>query len=142
MPIVVNYRNGELPERVRDLIEAHLVIEARDAKSAGTLGFMTRSLATAALPHRKTEDFRFVHRNGDFILTMMTARPKGLPFGTLPRLLLPWVRTEDAQKRECVLSLGNDLASYLDKLGLHSPGKSGCHAVNKALWLHRLLRPA
>jgi len=122
MPVVFDYRNGELPERVRDLIEAHLAIEAQDAKSAGTLGFMTRSLAIATLPHRKTEDFRFVRRNGDFTLTMMTAHPKGLPYGTLPRLLLTWVCTEVAQKRERVLSLGNNLASYLAELGLHNTG--------------------
>lgn len=122
MVAVFDYRNGELPERVRDLIEAHLAIEAQDAKSAGTLGFMTRSLAIATLPHRKTEDFRFVRRNGDFTLTMMTAHPQGLPYGTLPRLLLTWVCTEVAQKRERVLSLGNNLASYLVELGLHNTG--------------------
>jgi hypothetical protein len=122
MTPVFDYRNGELPERVRDLIEAHLAIEAQDAKSSGSLGFMTRSLAIATLPHRKTTDFRFVRRNGDFTLTMMTAHPQGLPYGTLPRLLLTWVCTEVAQKRERVLSLGNNLASYLGELGLHNTG--------------------
>ncbi len=34
---VFDYRNGKIPERVRDLIEAHLAIEREDAKSAGTL---------------------------------------------------------------------------------------------------------
>ncbi|WP_281661184.1 replication protein RepA [Microvirgula aerodenitrificans] len=119
---VFDYRNGEIPERVRELIDAHLAIEAQDAKSAGTLGFMTRSLAIATLPHRKTPDFRFVRRNGDFTLTMMTAHPQGLPYGTLPRLLLTWVCTEVAQKRERVLSLGDNLAAYLAELGLHSTG--------------------
>lgn len=122
MSAVFDYKNGELPERVRDLIQAHLAIEAQDAKSAGSLGFMTRSLAIATLPHRKTDDFRFVRRNGDFTLTMMTAHPQGLPYGRLPRLLLTWVCTEVAQKRERVLSLGNNLAGYLSELGLHSTG--------------------
>jgi hypothetical protein len=53
---------------------------------------------------------------------MMTAHPQGLPYGTLPRLLLTWVCTEVAQKRERVLSLGNNLASYLAELGLHNTG--------------------
>lgn len=122
MSAVFDYRNSEIPERVRELIETHLAIEAQDAKSAGSLGFMTRSLAIATLPHRKTADFRFVRRNGDFTLTMMTAHPQGLPYGTLPRLLLTWVCTEVAQKRERVLSLGNNLASYLAELGLHNTG--------------------
>jgi hypothetical protein len=53
---------------------------------------------------------------------MMTAHPQGLPYGTLPRLLLTWVCTEVAQKRERVLSLGSNLASYLGELGLHNTG--------------------
>ncbi|MEX3557155.1 MAG: replication protein RepA [Burkholderia sp.] len=119
---VFDYRYAELPERVRDLIEAHLAIEAEDAKSAGTLGFMTRALAIATLPHRRLAEDRFVRKNGDFTLTMLTAHPEGLPYGTLPRLLLTWVATEAVQKKERVLSLGDTLASYLNELGLHSTG--------------------
>ncbi|OIK39822.1 hypothetical protein BED30_24135 [Citrobacter portucalensis] len=107
---------------MRDLIEAHLAIEAEDAKSAGTLGFMTRALAIATLPHRRLAEDRFVRKNGDFTLTMLTAHPEGLPYGTLPRLLLTWVATEAVQKKERVLSLGDTLASYLNELGLHSTG--------------------
>lgn len=122
-PIAVyDYRTGELPQRVRELIETHLAIEAEDAKSAGTLGFMTRSLAIATLPHRRIDDFRFVRKNGDFTLTMMTAHPEGLPFGTIPRLLLTWVCTEIAQKKERVLHLGDNLAAYLQELGLNNSG--------------------
>lgn len=121
-PEVFDYRNSELPARVRDLLEAHLAIEAQDARSAGTVGFMARALAIATLPHRKSSDFRFVRRNGDFTLTMMTAHPQGLPYGTLPRLLLTWVCTEVARRREPTLSLGNTLASYLNELGLHNTG--------------------
>ncbi|OOW68678.1 hypothetical protein Xmlh_13100 [Xanthomonas axonopodis pv. melhusii] len=122
MKAVFDYRYAELPERVRDLIEAHLAIEAEDAKSAGTLGFMTRALAIATLPHRRLAEDRFVRKNGDFTLTMLTAHPEGLPYGTLPRLLLTWVATEAVQKKERVLSLGDTLASYLNELGLHSTG--------------------
>lgn len=119
---VFDYRNGKIPDRVRDLIEAHLAIEREDAKSAGSLGFMTRALAIATLPHRRQKDFRFVRKNGDFTLTMMTAHPQGLPFGTVPRMLLTWVCTEAVKTGDRVLHLGNSLADYLDELGLHSSG--------------------
>lgn len=119
---VFDYQIDEIPDRVRELIETNLAIEAEDAKSAGTLGFMTRSLAVATLPHRRVKDSRFIRKNGDFTLTMMTAHPEGLPFGTMPRLLLTWVCTEVAQKRDRVLSLGEDMAAYLEVLGLHRSG--------------------
>ncbi|RYE72770.1 MAG: hypothetical protein EOO81_02495, partial [Oxalobacteraceae bacterium] len=47
---VYDYSTGEIPNKIRDLIDAHLAIEQEDAKSAGSLGFMTRSLAIATLP--------------------------------------------------------------------------------------------
>lgn len=119
---VFDYQENEIPERIRELIETNLAIEAEDAKSAGTMGFMTRSLAIATLPHRRVKEPHFVRKNGDFTLTMMTAHPEGLPFGTMPRLLLTWICTEVAQKGDRVLRLGEDMAAYLDVLGLHRTG--------------------
>lgn len=124
-PFVAVYdydRYEDLPPRVRDLIEAHLAIETADAKAAGTLGFMTRALAIATLPHRRVADHRFMRKNGDFTLTMLTAHPDGLPYGTLPRLLLTWVCSEAVRTGEPVLSLGPTLGSYLRELGLKNTG--------------------
>lgn len=123
---VYDYRYEDLPERVKDLIEAHLAIEAQDAKAAGNIGFMARALAIATLPHRRVDDDRFVRRNGDFTLTMMTAHPEGLPSGTLPRILLSWVCSEAVLTQEPVLSLGGSLADTLRELGLkNTGGKTG-----------------
>jgi len=123
---VYDYKNDPIPNKVRDLIGISLAIEEEDAKKSGNLGFMTRSLAIATLPHRRQKDYKFERINGDFTLTMLTAHPEGLPFGTIPRLLLTWVCTEAVRKQERVLSLGDSLMSYLYELGLNpSGGKRG-----------------
>lgn len=119
---VYDYRYEDLPERVKDLIQAHLLIEEQDAKEAGTIGYMARALAIATLPHRRVPDHRFVRRNGDFTLSMITAHPDGLPSGTLPRILLSWVCTEAVRTKEPVLSLGSTLAHTLRELGLKNTG--------------------
>jgi hypothetical protein len=119
---VYDYSTGEIPNKIRDLIDAHLAIEQEDAKSAGSLGFMTRSLAIATLPHKRYEGRVFERKNGDFNLTMMTAHPEGLPFGIVPRMLLTWVCTEAVQTGDRVLNLGSSLAGYLAQLGMHSSG--------------------
>ena len=119
---VYDYRNGDIPDRVRDLIDAHLAIEQEDAKSAGSLGFMTRSLAIATLPHRRYDGRIFERKNGDFMLTMMTAHPEGLPFSVVPRMLLTWVCTEALQTGDRVLNLGSSLSGYLAQLGMQSSG--------------------
>ena len=51
-PADINYQGGEVPGWVREVIEAHLAIEAEDAKSAGALGFMTRALVIATMPYK------------------------------------------------------------------------------------------
>ncbi|HRJ01915.1 MAG TPA: replication protein RepA [Hyphomonas sp.] len=122
MPKTFDYRNGELPAKVRDMIEAHLAIEAEDARRAGALGFMARALAIATLPHRRQPTPVFRRKNGDFTLTMVTAHPDGLPFGSLPRLLLTWVCTEAVRKEEPVLFLGESLSAYLSELNLKRTG--------------------
>src|SRR5690606_36995619 len=63
-----------------------------------------------------------VRKNGDFTLTMLTAHQEGLPYGTLPRLLLTWVCSEAVRTGEPVLSLGPTLAAYLKELGLRNTG--------------------
>lgn len=122
VPVYDYKRFQDLPERVKDMIEAHLAIEAADARAAGTLGFMTRALAIATLPHRRVKDYRFMRKNGDFTFAMVTAHEDGLPFGTIPRLLLTWVCTEAVRTGEPVLYLGPTLASYLRELGLKNTG--------------------
>ena len=119
---VYDYSTGEIPNKIRDLIDAHLAIEQEDAKTAGSLGFMTRSLAIATLPHKRYEGRVFERKNGDFNLTMMTAHPEGLPFGIVPRMLLTWVCTEAVQTGDRVLNLGSSIAGYLAQLGMHSSG--------------------
>ena len=120
---VYDYRYEDLPSRVKDLISAHLAIEASDAKASGSIGYMTRALAIATLPHRRVVDeYRFVRKNGDFTLTMLTAHPEGLPYGTLPRLLLTWVCSEAVRTKDPTLFVGDTLAAYLRELGLKNTG--------------------
>lgn len=119
---VFDYRSDQIPNRIRDLISAHLVIESEDAKKAGALGFMARSLAIATLPHRRHETPVYRRKNGDFTLTMMTSHEEGLPYGTAPRLLLNWVCTEAVRTQQRELQLGATMTEYLQELGLSRSG--------------------
>jgi hypothetical protein len=120
MSAVFDYRNSEIPERVRELIETHRHRgPGREKRRLPWLHDPLPCHCDLAAP----QDGRFpLSAATATTLTMMTAHPQGLPYGTLPRLLLTWVCTEVAQKRERVLSLGNNLASYLAELGLHNTG--------------------
>ena len=114
------------------LIEEALAIEAEEAKAAGALGFMARMLVQATMPHSDPGDVAaWGRRNGAFSLVIqpgMTldakSQPKsiGLPYGSLPRLLLAWISTEAVRTGEPVVVLGDTLSSFMRELGLMPTG--------------------
>jgi hypothetical protein len=104
------------------LIRQALEIEAQAAREAGALGYMARALTLATMPHRKTEGNEFERRNGAFALTMIAPSRVGLPYGSMPRLLIAWLTTEAVRTREREIVLGEHLSGFMTKLDLVPTG--------------------
>jgi hypothetical protein len=105
------------------LIDAALAIEAENAKEAGALGYMARILTQCTLPHSKVEGTHFARSNGALELNLVALDPKvGLPFGTVPRLLMAWLTTEAVRNRERTIILGDSLSGFMSELGLVPTG--------------------
>jgi len=104
------------------IIVESLAIEAEDAKQAGKLGYMARALVQATLPHKATSAIQFTRRNGVFELSITALSPKGLPYGSIPRLLLSWMTTEAVYTRSPVLEMGSSLSAFMAELGLSRTG--------------------
>lgn len=121
-PVVrVDYKRDDMPAWVREVIETGLAIEQEDARSAGTLGFMTRALVSATMPYKDPKTKIFERRNGD--LTMTILAPNGVPFGKYPRLLMSYLVTEAVAKRSNVVVLGDTLADFLKaSIGVRATG--------------------
>ena len=111
-----------MSDKLDKLIAESLAIEAEEAKGAGAVGFMARALTQATMPHKATSDNEFTRRNGHFTLTMMSPRQVGLPYGSIPRLLVSWVTTEAVRTRCPILELGPSLSAFMTELGLTSTG--------------------
>jgi len=109
-------------ESLDKLITESLAIEAQEAKAAGALGYMARALTQATMPHAPSEETEFVRRNGAFTLTMFARRDIGLPYGSVPRLLMAWLTTEAVRTKEPVLTLGPTLSSFMSELDLVPTG--------------------
>jgi Plasmid encoded RepA protein len=109
-------------ESLDKLITESLAIEAQEAKAAGALGYMARALTQATMPHAPSEATEFVRRNGAFTLTMFARRDVGLPYGSVPRLLMAWLTTEAVRTKEPVLTLGPTLSSFMAELDLVPTG--------------------
>ena len=102
------------------LVNETLALEAEDAKKAGAIGYMARMLVQATLPHKSTNEAVFKRENGAFQLSIVS--PDGLPYGSIPRLLLSWMTTEAVRTRSPVLVLGSSLSSFMAELDLGRRG--------------------
>lgn len=107
-------------------LDEALAIEAEEAKKAGTLGFMSRSLVQATLPHKQIPGTIFIRKNGTFTLSIATTIECGLPFGSIPRLLIAWIATEAVRNQHNQnpreLELGKNLSDFLEQIGLEVRG--------------------
>ena len=104
------------------LITEVLAIEAEEAREAGTIGFMARSMVQATMPHKNVKEHYFKRTNGNYSLTMMSDPDIGLPYGARPRLLLAWLTTEAVRTKERELVLGDSLSQFMGELGIIPTG--------------------
>ena len=109
-------------KNLNKLIENALAIEAREAKEAGALGYMGRALVQATMPHRQVQENEFIRKNGAFTLTMLAPSNVGLPYGSIPRLLMAWITTEAVRTKRQELVLGKSLSEFMRQLDLVPTG--------------------
>ena len=89
-----------------------------------THGFLARAMVLASMPHSKPKSTYFERSNGNFKLIMQANEKIGLPYGTLPRLLLAWITTEAVQTKKRKLMLGKSLAEFMRQLDIPPTGIS------------------
>ena len=107
---------------VERLINDALAIEAGAALEAGALGFLARAMVQATLPHRKVAGNEFERKNGAYTLHLLAPAKVGLPYGTVPRLLLAWLTTEAVRTQSRELFLGVSLSKFMAELDMVPTG--------------------
>lgn len=108
--------------KIDKIVLDSLAIEAEEAKKAGALGFMARALVQATMPHKKVKGNEFVRKNGEFSLSILSPSSVGLPYGSIPRLLIAWLTTEAVCTKNRTLFIGNTLSAFMKELGLIPTG--------------------
>ena len=111
-----------MSKQVDRLITEALAIEAEEAREAGALGYMARALVQATIPHRATTETTFTRKNGNYTFTMLANPQAGLPYGTVPRLMLAWLATEAVTTQSRELELGNSLSDFMRQLDMVPTG--------------------
>lgn len=126
-----------LTSRQRNLIEEALLIEQEEARSAGALGFMSRTLAQVTLPHTDPKTLYYERTNGKLSLAVRGHKSYGIPFGTVPRIVLAWMCTEAVRTQSPILELGRSAADFSRKLEMHYNGRDLARLKKQSLALAR-----
>jgi len=99
----------------------------------GVVAFMARSLVQVTLPHSDPGNVNAWGRtNGNLSLTVQPTFTidhetgetisSGIPYGTIPRLLLFWITTEAIRTNSRRIELGESLSAFMQELGLTPTG--------------------
>ena len=120
-----------ISRNLKRILDAAEEIQAEP--TATEMAFMARALVQATLPHRDPGEVPIWFRtNGHLTLTIKpdweidhkTNKPRsvGIPYGTVPRLLLFWITTEAVKTKSRRLELGDSLSAFMRELGLQPTG--------------------
>lgn len=104
----------------------------------GEVGFVSSAMLQCTLPHtcpdpslpawgRTSGTRSLIMQQGYFFETdkltgVITPRPLGYPFGTIPRFILAWLGKEAVRTRSREIVLGKSLTEFMDALGIASEG--------------------
>lgn len=104
-------------------LEIALQIAQEGAKEADSLAWMANVLARVSIPYRAPKSNSFTRRNGALELNVSAPTPGiGLPYGSIPRMILVWVATTAIRNKTRHLHLGNTMAAFMTELGYGSSG--------------------
>lgn len=121
------------------LVEHALAIADQEAVESGDLGFLARALVMATLPHSDPKTDRFERKNGDYTLTITALQDGlGIPYGSLPRLVMAWICTEATRTQSRDLVLGDSLSDWMRQLGLSPTGGRNGSITRLRDQMHRL----
>lgn len=118
------YQSNLSTDFINKLCDQAERIELEDAKEAGALGYMARSLVQTAMPHSDPKTNEFIRVNGHYKLTMLAPSEVGLPFGSIPRIIIAWITTEAIKTRSRQIYLGETMSRFIKKLGFNNSGGS------------------
>lgn len=114
------------------IIKAAQEVFWEGAKEANELAFMSKCFIQATLPHSDPGDVPIWGRkSGNYSLTIQPhyiidkeGKPKniGLPYGSIPRLILAWINAEVLKTDSKQISLGKSFSEFVRKLGYSTTG--------------------
>jgi hypothetical protein len=136
-----------LTKSAKKIINKAVEIAMNTANDKET-AFMASHLVQANLPHSKPKTDVWQRKNGNLTLIIQaginhkTVKSVGLPYGSIPRLLILWIVTEAIRTKSRRIELGSSLAGFMREIGLNPDTGGGKRGDAKRLreQMERLFR--
>lgn len=112
----------QVTKPMENFVSDVIAMEEEEAKQAGMLGYMARIVVQASMPYKKVKGNEYKRKNGNYKLVMFAPSDIGLPYGTIPRIVISWMTTEAVKTMSRELFLGNTLNDFLYELGMVPSG--------------------
>jgi Plasmid encoded RepA protein len=112
-------------ERLDQLLANAREMEERDPWTAETVGYAGRCFVQANLPHsiRNIDPIKpYTRENGKYSLQIKPDAKYGMPYGSIPRLILIWVADEVRRTKNPLLFLGDNLSKFMSDLDMVPTG--------------------
>jgi hypothetical protein len=138
-------RAAERPRLTEDVDRsiqlAQAVAQEEEEEARQTIGYIGRIVVQATLPHSDPHAIVYERTNAHQMTLRLTATSNyGLPYGSLPRLLLVWMTTEAVRTKDPTLALGHSFNEFLGRLALGDQGGQRGDRTRLRNQLNRLLR--
>lgn len=120
----------KLSPHLKKLEDRAVEIMGTTAQEAKSLGFSTRVLVQASLPHRepRNDPRAWIRTNGNYSLVIQPGIDRagasiGFPYGNIPRLVLAYLTTHAVRTKSRDVDLGRSLSAFMRDIGLYSNGR-------------------
>lgn len=108
--------------KISKLIAESIASEHDEIDKNGSFGYMARALVQASMPHKMVKSSSFKRKNGNYSLVIKSDPDTGIPYGSIPRLIMIWITTEAVRKKTRELVLNHSLSSFMSELGIPRTG--------------------
>ena len=101
---------------------------SQDALAVGAISYVPRAFTMTSLPYKQpknadgTPAHFFVRESKFLTLTLSTANPLGLPFGSIPRLLLAHITNQAVRNQSRVIDLCHSITDLLNLFQMDATG--------------------
>jgi hypothetical protein len=104
------------------ICDTKVQIDTVTAQDANSIWYAPSFMSKVSLPVRKTESNEFARVNGNQKISILAPSSIGLPYGSMPRIVLIWITTQAIITKSPEIYLGSSASSFLRAINKQASG--------------------